>query len=134
MDVRSAQQMPQVLGGGEVLAAISTRIVGILREYYGQGPMTAKTYAVDDMLVVVMRGSGLTPLEQTMMDSGEPKRVIEFREGFQRMMATRYRDVIEELTGRTVVAFLSQAHVEPDITMEIFFFDPGRSRVSAVGL
>ena len=79
-----------------------------------------------------------SPLEahlyRVSLDGGEPKRVIEFREGFQRMMATRYRDVIEELTGRTVVAFLSQAHVEPDITMEIFFFDPGRSRVSAVGL
>ena len=29
----------------------------------------------------------------------------------------------EDLTGRQVVAFLSQAHVEPDITMEIFFID-----------
>jgi uncharacterized protein YbcI len=31
--------------------------------------------------------------------------------------------VIEELTGCKVVAFLSQAHVEPDITIEIFFID-----------
>jgi hypothetical protein len=29
----------------------------------------------------------------------------------------------EELTDRKVLAFLSQAHVEPDITMEIFFVD-----------
>jgi hypothetical protein len=27
------------------------------------------------------------------------------------------------LPGRKVLAFLSQAHVEPDITMEIFFVD-----------
>ena len=39
------------------------------------------------------------------------------------MMATRYKDTIEELTGRNVVAFLSQAHVEPDITVEMFFMD-----------
>jgi uncharacterized protein YbcI len=38
-------------------------------------------------------------------------------------MATRYKGTIEELTGRKVVAFLSQAHVEPDITMEVFFID-----------
>jgi hypothetical protein len=43
------------------------------------------------------------------MDSGEPERVIELRQDFQRMMVTWYRDVIEELTGRKVVAFLSQA-------------------------
>jgi uncharacterized protein YbcI len=111
------------LAGGQLLAAISTTIVGILREHYGRGPMKAKTYALDDIIVCVMRGSGFTPLEQTIMDSGEPERVIAMREDFQRVMAKRYRKAIEELTGRNVVAFLSQAHVEPDITMEIFFID-----------
>jgi len=111
------------LAGGHLLAAISTSIVGILRDHYGRGPMGAKTYALDDIIVVVMRGSGFTPLEQTIMDSGEPERVIAMREDFQRVMAERYNETIEELTGRKVLAFLSQAHVEPDITMEIFFVD-----------
>jgi uncharacterized protein YbcI len=111
------------LVGGHLLAAISTSIVGILRDHYGRGPMKAKTYALDDIIVVVMRGSGFTPLEQTIMDSGEPDRVIAMREDFQRVMAKRYKETIEELTGRKVLAFLSQAHVEPDITMEIFFVD-----------
>jgi hypothetical protein len=39
------------------------------------------------------------------------------------VMATRYKETIEQLTDRKVLAFLSQAHVEPDITMEIFFVD-----------
>jgi uncharacterized protein YbcI len=111
------------LAGGQLLAAISTSIVGILRNHYGRGPMKAKTYALDDIIVVVMRGSGFTPLEQTIMDSGEPHRVIDMREEFQRVMAARYKSTIEELTGRKVLAFLSQAHVDPDITMEIFFID-----------
>jgi uncharacterized protein YbcI len=111
------------LTGGQLLAAISTSIVGMLHEHYGRGPMKAKTYALDDIIVVVMRGSGFTPLEQTIMDSGEPDRVIAMREDFQRVMAGRYKQTIEELTGRVVLAFLSQAHVEPDITMEIFFVD-----------
>jgi uncharacterized protein YbcI len=111
------------LSGGHLLAAISTSIVAILREHYGRGPMKAKTYVLDDIIVVVMRGSGFTALEQTIMDSGEPDRVIAMREDFQRVMAGRYKETIQELTGRNVVAFLSQAHVEPDITMEIFFVD-----------
>jgi uncharacterized protein YbcI len=109
------------LTGGHLLAAISTSIVGILRNHYGRGPMKAKTHVLDDIIVVVMRGSGFTPLEQTIMDSGQPDRVIAMREDFQRVMAARYKQKIEELTGRKVLAFLSQAHVEPDITMEIFF-------------
>jgi uncharacterized protein YbcI len=111
------------LSGGHLLAAISTSIVGILRDHYGRGPMKAKTYALDDIIVVVMRGSGFTPLEQTIMDSGRPEGVIAMREDFQRVMAQQYKGTIEELTGRKVLAFLSQAHVEPDITMEIFFVD-----------
>jgi uncharacterized protein YbcI len=111
------------LAGGRLLAAISTSIVRILRDHYGRGPMRAKTYVLDDIIVVVMRGSGFTPLEQTIMDSGQPERVIAMREDFQHVMAERYKQTIGELTGRTVLAFLSQAHVEPDITMEIFFVD-----------
>lgn len=111
------------LAGGRLLAAISTAFVAILRDHYGRGPMKAKTYALDDLIVVVMRGSGFTPLEQTIMDSGEPDRVIAMREDFQRVMADRYRQTIHELTGRNVVAFLSQAHVDPDITLEVFFVD-----------
>ena len=38
-------------------------------------------------------------------------------------MKERYSRMIEELTGRKVLAFLSQAHVEPDLTIEMFLMD-----------
>jgi uncharacterized protein YbcI len=113
----------EALVGGRLLSAISTRFVQLLREHYGRGPIKAKTYALDDIIVVVLRGTGFTPLEKTMMDSGHSTRVVAMREEFQQMMARRYTDAIEELTGRSVQAFLSQAHVEPDITLEVFFID-----------
>jgi uncharacterized protein YbcI len=122
------------LAGGKLLAAISNRIVAILREHYGRGPMKAKTYALDDLIVVVMRGSGFTALEKTIMDSGEPERVVAMRHDFQRVMTKAFTDTIEELTGRNVVAFLSQAHVDPDITMEIFFIDGPLEGFGAVEL
>jgi uncharacterized protein YbcI len=111
------------LAGGRLLSAISTGFVQLLREHYGRGPLKAKTYALDDIVVCVMRGSGFTPLEQTIMDSGDGGRIVEMREDFQRLMGPRYREMIEELTGRKVLAFLSQAHIEPDITIEMFFVD-----------
>jgi uncharacterized protein YbcI len=123
MDELATKAMPVPLAGGNLLAAISTSIVGILREHYGRGPMRAKTYALDDIIVVVMRGSGFTPLEQTIMDSGRPDRVVAMREDFQQVMGDRYQRTIKELTGRNVTAFLSQAHVDPDITVEMFFMD-----------
>jgi uncharacterized protein YbcI len=111
------------LSGGRLLSAISTAIVKMMREHYGRGPIKAKTYALDDIVVCVLRGSGFTPLEQTMMDVGDGRRVIAMRENFQEMMAERYKTMIEELTRRKVVAFLSQAHIDPDITVEMFFID-----------
>ena len=135
MDSPSAEEGQTPLAGGRLLAQISTSIVAILREHYGRGPMKAKTYALDDIIVVVMRGSGFTALEQTIMDSGQPGRVVAMREEFQTVMAERYRDTIEQLTGRKVVAFLSQAHVDPDITVEMFFVDgalPGFGAVEVI--
>ena len=58
-----------------------------------------------------------------MMQGHEPDRVLAMRRDFQRMMKERYSEMIEQLTGRKVLAFLSQAHVEPDLTIEIFLMD-----------
>jgi uncharacterized protein YbcI len=129
-----ADGKPSPLGGGQLLAAISDNIVAMVREHYGRGPTSAKTYVVDDIIVVVMRGSGFIPLEKTIMDSGEPELVIAMREDFQRVMARRFRQMIEDLTGRNVVAFVSRVHVEPDITMQSFFIDGPLRGFGTVGI
>jgi len=105
-----------------LLSAISTNIVKILREHYGRGPMRAKTYVLDDLIVCVLK-NGFTAIEQTMVDTGSPERVVAMRREFQEMIGDRYRHLIENLSGRKVTAFLSQAHIEPDITIEAFLLD-----------
>lgn len=112
----SARPADEHLSGGQLLSAISNGIVKLLRAHYGRGPIHAKTYALDDIIVCVLRGSGYTPLEQTMMDSDDDnrgERVVAMREDFQRMIAKRYREMIEDLTGRKVLAFLSQLTSSP---------------------
>jgi hypothetical protein len=58
-------------------------------------------------------------------------RVIETRLDFQRLMEAKYGETI---TGRQVVAFLSLAHLEPDITLEIFFLDWPMNGAAALDL
>jgi uncharacterized protein YbcI len=111
------------LAGGKLLAEITNRIVSLVREHYGRGPIKAKTYVLDNLVVCVLTDGGFTAIERTMMGGGEPERVLEMRRDFQRMMKVRYSEMIEELTGRKVLAFLSQAHVEPDLTIEMFLMD-----------
>ena len=93
-----------------------------MREHYGRGPIKAKTYVLDNLIVCVL-SDGFTAIERTLMQGGEPDRVLEMRRDFQRLMKERYSEMVEELTGRNVLAFLSQAHVEPDLTIEVFLMD-----------
>jgi uncharacterized protein YbcI len=118
----SGDTAPVPLEGGRLLAEVTNRIVGMMREHYGRGPIKAKTYVLDNLIVCVL-SDGFTAIERTMMEGGEPDRVLEMRRDFQRLMKGRYSEMIEELTGRKMLAFLSQAHVEPDLTIEMFLMD-----------
>ncbi len=121
------------LVGGRLLAEITNRIVAFMHEHYGRGPIKAKTYVLDNLIVCVL-SDGFTAIERTMMEGGEPDRVLEMRRDFQRMMKERYTEMVEALSGRKVLAFLSQAHVEPDLTVEIFLMDGALAGFGALGL
>jgi uncharacterized protein YbcI len=45
------------------------------------------------------------------------------RAAFQDAVSERFTGAVEALTGRKVVAFMSQAHVAPDLAIEVFFLD-----------
>jgi uncharacterized protein YbcI len=107
---------------GELLEQISNSIVGLYRESFGRGPTAAKTYVMDDLVFCVLR-DGLTPVERTLRDRGEGEFVREMRVKFQDAVEDQLRGMVEELTGRRVVAFLSQANVDPELTIEVFFLD-----------
>ena len=111
------------LTGRQQLAAISRSMAGLQREHYGRESTKVNAYAINDMIVVVVRLKDVTPLERSMVDGGEPERVLALRAEFARVMAGRYTHAVEQVTGRTVVALLSQAHVDPDIIIEAFFLD-----------
>jgi uncharacterized protein YbcI len=122
LSMQDQTQADEALAGGRLLAEITNQIVALMREHYGRGPIRAKTYVLDNLIVCVL-SEGFTAIERTMMEGGEPDRVLAMRRDFQRLMETRYSQMIETLTGRKVLAFLSQAHVDPDLTVEMFVMD-----------
>lgn len=111
------------LTGPQQLAAISTSLAALQREHYGRQSTKVRAYAVEDMIVVVMRPMSSTPLEKTLADGGRPDSVLAMRQEFDRGMAGCYTQTIRDVTGHHVVALLSQSHVDPDITMQTFFLD-----------
>jgi uncharacterized protein YbcI len=107
---------------GEMLAGISTAIVGLYREHFGKGPTKAKTYALDDVVICVLR-DGLTTVEKTLFGRGRGDAVREMRSAFQDAVADRFTSAVESATGRRVIAFMSQMHVAPDLVIEVFVLD-----------
>ena len=107
---------------GQVLAEISNSMVRLYREHFGKGPTGAKTYVLDDLVICVLR-DGLTTVEKTLFEQGRGDAVREMRAAFQDAVSDRFTGVVESLTGRRVLAFMSQAHVGPDLAIEVFFLD-----------
>jgi uncharacterized protein YbcI len=116
--------------GPGVLTAISRETVRAMKQYYGKGPVSAKSYLMDDLLFVVMR-DGLTMGEETLLDAGEPDTVRAFRQRFENVMTTRLIATIEQLTGRKVLTYQSQIMFDPHVVVEMFVFDRAVSREAA---
>jgi uncharacterized protein YbcI len=108
---------------GDVLTAISDGLVGLLKEFYGQGPTRAKSYYQDDLVVCVL-GGGFSRVEQTLLDGGRGPAVIKQRMEFQELMRERFETVIERATGRTVIGFMSGNQQDPDLMCEVFILAP----------
>lgn len=108
--------------GGSLLAQISNAFVTMQKEYWGIGPLEAKSYMMDDLLLIVMRG-GLTRAERTMLDFDQHDLVRHFRQTFENEMTQNLTAKIEQLTGRKVLTYQSQILFDPDIVAELFVFD-----------
>jgi uncharacterized protein YbcI len=111
---------------GEVRARISREIVRLQAEYYGKGPTKAKTYIVDDLVVVVLEES-FTRAEKTLAERGDGDAVQHIRRRFQQQMAESFTSVVEQATGRRVRAFLSDTDIAQDVSVETFLLADERT-------
>jgi uncharacterized protein YbcI len=112
----------QGTASGEVLAQISTGLVQLHSRFYGKGPTKAKTFLVDDTVICILRG-GFTTVEQTLIRDGNVEAVYSIRRSFQDAMGEQFKAVVEQATGRTVIAYMSQIHQDPDLAVEIFVLE-----------
>ena len=108
---------------GDQLAAVTNGIVQLFREYYGRGPNKAKSYLLDDRIVVCVLEDTMTTVEQTLAKSGDNEMVRQVRLRFQEVMALEFKTVVEKAMGRRVAAYHSQLTIEPDMGFELFVLE-----------
>jgi uncharacterized protein YbcI len=108
---------------GTVASAISSATVRMLREYTGRGPTKARTYITEDLISVVLQDT-LTMGEKSLVRDGHADLVLSTRKAFQQTMGPQLIAAVQELSGRKVLAFLSDNHIDPDVAIESFLLSP----------
>ena len=112
------------LTGDALLVAVTDAMVGLHERYHHRAPVTAKTLLLGGDLLACVLGGVYTDVEKTMIELQRTTIVQETRSAFQNAMQHKFISVIQELSGRDVLAFVSNHHVGPDMEIELFMLRP----------
>jgi uncharacterized protein YbcI len=113
------------LRGDDLLAAVTDAMVALHERYHHRAPVSAKTQMLGEDLLACVMGGVYTEVEKTMIELQRGTLVQETRSAFQQAMEQKFIDEVERLSGREVIAFISNSHVGPDMEIELFMFrDP----------
>jgi uncharacterized protein YbcI len=112
----------QRLSGGELNAALTREVVRIHTASLGRGPNKSFSFHNGNVVVTVLQDV-LTKAERNLADNDHGEAVLSMRSLFQRTMAEEMKESVERLTGRDVVACMSDSHLDPDMAVEVFILD-----------
>lgn len=92
---------------GQIEAKISEAIINFEKEYMGRGPLETRTYLIDDMILVRLKGV-LTRAEQQLAMSPDQQQGTSLIKQVRRELIENGRSILEaaifEITGREVIS------------------------------
>ena len=108
----------------DVSLELSNEMVRLYKELFGRGPARARTHFAGPDTIICSLERTLTPAEQSMVAMGEHQRLRETRMFFQHARERDFREAVERVTGRSVVAFVSGIDTTADMSCEVFYLAP----------
>ena len=109
---------------GSIVAEVSREVVRIHAQYYGRGPTKARAIWRHDIVTVILEEI-FTKAEAILVEAGRFDQVRSHRQAFQDQVEPLFRNVVEQATGRSVYAFLSQVS-EEGVASEVFVLGDGQ--------
>lgn len=110
--------------GGDQLQEVTNAMVALYKELFGRGPTKARSdYAGADTLITTLQNS-LTLAEKNMVALNEHQRLREVRMFFQHASDEQFISLVERITGRKVIAFVSGIDTHNDVSSEVFYLEP----------
>ena len=111
------------LVGDDLLEAVTDAMVALHLRYHGRVPATARSQLLGGELLACVLGGVYTDVEKTMIELERTREVHATRKDFQAATQHKFIEVVEHLSGRTVLAFISNYHVGPDLAVELFMLE-----------
>jgi uncharacterized protein YbcI len=108
---------------GAAATAVCNAVVAALKRVCGKGPTKVKAYGLDEHIAVVAQDM-LTPLERTLVQSGNEQLVREARHVLSDEVGEECRAAIEHATGQSVVGWQSQIDPSADTAITLVRLHP----------
>lgn len=124
MEREAARKAPPQDARHSELLDISNAMVRIYKDQFGRGPTKARTRYADDDTIIASLENTLTAAEKSLRELGEHERLGNTRLFFQRAYRDDFSGAVEQITGRTVRAFVSGTDPEQDVSAEVFYLHP----------
>jgi uncharacterized protein YbcI len=89
---------------------ISRALIHFEKEFMGRGPLETKTYLIDDMILVRLKGV-LTPAEQKLADSNNPRSTYLLKQVRNELLSNN-RATLEDLIHRILNVPVQSIHTD----------------------
>jgi uncharacterized protein YbcI len=93
---------------GEAEAEMTRAIITFEKEYFGRGPVDARTSIVQDMILIRLRGV-ITPAERKLAESREGQNLVKET---RRQLFESSRPLIEEMVEKIIGCHLISLHTD----------------------
>ena len=108
---------------GEIEAQISNAIIRFEKEYMGRGPKETKTYIIDDMILVRLKGV-LTPAEEHLSQTNEGSDLVKkARVNLLERAWALLENIVLDITGCKIQSLHSDISTKTGERIIIFTLD-----------
>lgn len=105
---------------GQIEDAITKKVVKFYFKTIGVGPEKAKTYILDDMIIVRFKGH-LSPIEQKLLSGRRGIELVkDIRQSIHDLTLKESTNIISEITQQTVVGTHSDISTKSGEIIQIF--------------
>ena len=96
---------------GETEAEMTQAVIKFEKEYLGRGPLDARTFFIQDMILVRLRGI-ITPAERKLAESREGQNLVKET---RRQLFESSRPLIEEMVTQIIGCQLVSLHTDMSV-------------------